>query len=439
MVGYRMNKKPLTEFFRDEVRDFSIYSCERNIASGVDGMKPSQRKVIFGMQKKFNNQEVKVSIASAGVMEISAYHHGSLDGVIVNMAQNFPGANNTPLLDAIGQFGSRISPEASATRYIFTQLSDNFRKLFKTVDNNILEYNEDDGILVEPKYYLPVLPTLLLNGSEGMGTGFASSVMAYNPADIKMNILDILKGRTPVPLIPWYRGFTGNIERDGDQAIITGVITVVNTTTLEITELPIGSYTTKYRDTLNSLEDRGIVKSYVDESDEESTKFTVKVSREIAAQDTEKLLQTFKLVKRETENITVWTDEFKIRKFDNVNDYLKWFVSFRVGRYDDRKEYILRSLSAEKDKMDEEIRFIKLYLKRSKVWSEALNKDIISELEAAKFTRIDELLSIRVSRLTGEAIEKMQKQIAEIKSEIEILLKKTAQDLYEEDLNECKL
>ena len=434
-----MNKKPLTEFFRDEVRDFSIYSCERNIASGVDGMKPSQRKVIFGMQKKFNNQEVKVSIASAGVMEISAYHHGSLDGVIVNMAQNFPGANNTPLLDAIGQFGSRISPEASATRYIFTQLSDNFRKLFKTVDNNILEYNEDDGILVEPKYYLPGLPTLLLNGSEGMGTGFASSVMAYNPADIKMNILDILNGRTPVPLIPWYRGFTGNIERDGDQAIITGVITVVNTTTLEITELPIGSYTTKYRDTLNSLEDRGIVKSYVDESDEESTKFTVKVSREIAAQDTEKLLQTFKLVKRETENITVWTDEFKIRKFDNVNDYLKWFVSFRVGRYDDRKEYILRSLSAEKDKMDEEIRFIKLYLKRSKVWSEALNKDIISELEAAKFTRIDELLSIRVSRLTGEAIEKMQKQIAEIKSEIEILLRKTAQDLYKEDLNECKL
>lgn len=434
-----MNKKPLTEFFRDEVRDFSIYSCERNIASGVDGMKPSQRKVIFGMQKKFNNQEVKVSIASAGVMEISAYHHGSLDGVIVNMAQNFPGANNTPLLDAIGQFGSRISPEASATRYIFTQLSDNFRKLFKTVDNNILEYNEDDGILVEPKYYLPVLPTLLLNGSEGMGTGFASSVMAYNPADIKMNILDILKGRTPVPLIPWYRGFTGNIERDGDQAIITGVITVVNTTTLEITELPIGSYTTKYRDTLNSLEDRGIVKSYVDESDEESTKFTVKVSREIAAQDTEKLLQTFKLVKRETENITVWTDEFKVRKFDNVNDYLKWFVAFRVGKYNDRKDYILRSLSSEKDKMDEEIRFIKLYLKRSKVWSEALNKDIISELEAAKFTRIDELLSIRVSRLTGEAIEKMQKQIAEIKSEIEILLKKTAQDLYKEDLNECKL
>ena len=89
--------------------------------------------------------------------------------------------------------------------------------------------------------------------------------------------------------------------------------------------------------------------------------------------------------------------------------------------------------------MDEEIRFIKLYLKRSKVWSEALNKDIISELEAAKFTRIDELLSIRVSRLTGEAIEKMQKQIAEIKSEIEILLRKTAQDLYKEDLNECKL
>lgn len=434
-----MKTKKLTDFFKADVREFSIYSCERNIASGVDGLKPSQRKVIFGMQKKFNNQEVKVSIASAGVMEISAYHHGSLDGVIVNMAQAFPGSNNVPLLDSIGQFGSRISPEAAATRYIFTQLSENFRKLFKPVDNNILEYNEDDGQIVEPKYYLPILPPLLLNGTEGLGTGYASSVFAYNPEDVKQNILDILKGRVPVPLIPWYRGFTGDIACDGDQAIITGVLKVVNTTTIEISELPIGSYTTKYRDVLNSLEDRGLIKGYSDDSDEERTKFTVRVARDVGAMDMDKLIQMFKLQKRGTENITVWTDEFKLRKFDTVNDYLKWFVAFRLSKYDARKEYLLKTMTDKKVELEEEIRFIRLYLKRSKAWSESANKDIIAELEAAKFIRIEELLSIRVSRLTGEAIEKMEAQILELKADIEKLLKMTAKDLYLADLNELKI
>lgn len=434
-----MKTKTLTDFFKDEVRDFSIYSCERSIASGVDGLKTSQRKVIFGMQKKFANQEVKVSIASAGIMEISAYHHGSLDGVIVNMAQGFPGSNNMPFLDGIGQFGSRISPESAATRYIFTQLSDNFKKLFKTVDNNILEYNTDDGVSVEPKYYLPILPTILINGTEGMGTGFASSVFAYNPVDIKAGIIAILKGKKAHPLVPWYNGFTGTITRDGDQVIISGIIKVINSTTLEISELPIGTYTSKYREVLNSLEDKGIVKSYSDESDEESTKFVVKVSRETSSLTQEDLLKTFKLIKRTTENITVWNEKFKIQKFSNVNELLNWFVSFRLTQYNIRKEYMLRDMMQTKDELEEEIRFIKLYLKRSKVWSEASNKDVIDELEKEKFTRIDHLLSIRISRLTGEAIDKMTAQIATIRLEIDKLLKMSETDLYTQDLMEVKI
>lgn len=431
-------KKTLTDFFKDEVRDFSIYSCERNIASGVDGLKPSQRKVVFGMQKKFNNQQVKVSIAAAGVQEISAYHHGSLEGVIVNMAQDFPGANNMPLLSASGQFGSRISPEASASRYISTELTDNFRKLFKPVDNNILEHNEDDGVMVEPKFYLPVLPTLLLNGSQGMGTGFASSVFAYNPADVKQNILDLINGRTPVPLVPWYRGFTGTIERDGDQAIITGVLKVVNTTTIEITELPIGSYTTKYRETLNALEDRGIVKSYSDDSKKAYTKFVVKVSREVASMEMDKLLQTFKLIKRDSENITVWTDDFKIKKFDNVNDYLKWFVAFRLGKYAERREYMLRAISADLVRHTEEIRFIKLYLKRSTVWSKMKDAEVREELVADKFENIGNLLSTPVNKLTGEAIERLERELQKLHDDFTILGGKTSQALYKEDLAEFK-
>ena len=429
----------MTDFFENEVKNYSIYACERAIPSGIDGLKPSQRKVIFGMQKKFPTQEVKVSIASAGIMEISAYHHGSLDGVIVNMSQSFAGSNNMPLLDGIGQFGSRISSDPAASRYIFTKVSNVCKQLFKSVDDNILEWNVDDDIKVEPKYYLPIMPLLLINGAEGMGTGFASRVFAYNPKDLKEAILSILKGKTAKPLVPWFRGFKGTISKENDQTIISGCLEVVNTTNIKITELPIGQYTIRYRDVLNTLEDKGLIKSYDDMSTEEYTLFSVKVAREITSKSHHDLLKMFKLISKDSENLTVWDENFKIRKFDNVNQLLEWFVKFRLTKYDDRKAFIIKDYTEKLEWLSEQSRFIKLYLKNSANWSKKKIDDIKKELIDAKFTRIDDLLSIRISKLTGDSITEHETNIANLQAELKALKTMTNTEMYVQDLTALKL
>lgn len=430
----------ISDFINNDVRDFSIYNCERSIPSGVDGLKTSQRKVIFGMMKKFPIQEAKVSIVSAGVMEISAYHHGSLDGVIVNMAQNFPGANNLPYLDAIGQFGSRISPDAAASRYIFTKLTKNFRQLFKTDDDPILEYLDDDGQSIEPKFYLPILPAILINGAEGMGTGFACSIAAYNPEELKTYIQKKLTGKKITGrLNPWYRGFNGTIERSGDQVICKGVIDIVNTTTIKIKDLPIGMYTIKYREVLNSLEDKNIIKSYVDNSTEEATEFVVTVPRETTKKSTEDLLKTFKLITRTTENLTVWKENGTIKRFDTVEDLIDWFVQYRLTRYEDRRTNLIRAQEEQKSWFEEQMRFIQLYLKRSKVWSGMAEQAVVDELVASGLNRTDDLLSIRVRRLTGDSIEDLKKKIEQSTLEITRLNSMTATDIYLDDLSQLKL
>ena len=434
------NQKRVTEVFRDEVREFSIYDCERSIPSGIDGLKPSQRKVIYGMIKKFPNSEVKVSIASAGIMEISCYHHGDLAGVIVNMAQNFPGSNNLPYIDPKGQFGSRIGPDASAPRYISTRLNDNFRKIFKREDDMILNYLEDDGMQIEPDYYLPIIPSVLVNGAEGMGTGFACKILGYNPEDIRRECLAALDPKAKrTKLVPWYRGFTGKIEKNSEgQAVFTGCLEVVNTTTIKITELPIGSYTKAYREVLNSLEEKGIIKDYSDDSKELFTKFTVKCPRETTSNSYEELLKLFKLVTRESENVTVWTDAKRLRKFTSVDDLLTWFVDFRTKKYEVRRQKLIERYLADLELANEKIRFIKFYIANAKWFSTSKKAEIEERLAKEKFVHIDELMSIRVYNLTKDQIEKLEAEIVEIQKLIDFYQTTTAQKMYAKELKELK-
>lgn len=426
----------IQEFFSNEVRGFSIYSCERAIPSGVDGLKTSMRKVLFGMERKFSNQEVKVSIASAACMEISCYHHGSLDSVIVNMAQSFPGSNNMPLLDGIGQFGSRIGPEAAASRYIFTKLSPGYKKIFQPVDNDILEYNEDDGTPIEPKFYLPVLPMVLINGAQGMGTGFATSIMAHNPKSVLDAVRAVLTGKTPKKLVPWYRGFNGKIEKIDDQVVISGLIEVVNTTTLKITELPIGTFCVGYREHLNRMEQRGLIKTYDDNSSEDRTEFIIKVSREYVASCTqESLLKDFKLINRNTENIVIWDEHGKIRRFNNVDDLLVWFVDYRLTRFSDRKNSILKSLTADLNRFSDEAKFVSLYLKNSARWSKMPMSEIRESLkDMFQHVSLDDLFAIRISKLTADMIQKLNDEILRISGLITEIQGKTERQLYLEAL-----
>jgi DNA topoisomerase-2 len=432
-------KKNIKDIFHEDVRAFSIYDCQRSIPSGIDGLKPSMRKIVFGMLKKFPHQEVKVSIAASGIQEVSHYHHGSLESTIVGMAQSFPGSNNVPYLEDIGQFGSRINPAASATRYIFTKLSDSFRNLFLKDDDGILKHLDDDGVSIEPEYYIPVIPTVLLNGSDGMGTGFASRILNYNPLDLIDCCLQRVKsGKSKDVLIPWYRGFTGKIERNGSQTIFHGTYSIENTTTIIINELPIGTFTQKYRDVLNDLEDKNIIKSYIDNSTEDKTEFVVTCPRETLRASHDEIMKMFKLISRDTENFTVWNENNKLRKFESANELLDWFVNVRLAAYNARKQYLIQVSENNLYKLKEKARFITFYLQNTKWFADNNKTSIVSRLEEENFINIDDLLNIKVYNLTLDQIADMQQKIKDEEIKLKNLKDTTSENMYLADLLTCK-
>ncbi|KAK6588270.1 DNA topoisomerase II [Cryptosporidium xiaoi] len=203
------------DFINKELVLFSRYDTVRSIPNLLDGLKPGQRKVLFAAFKKKLNNELKVAQFAGYVAEHSAYHHGesSLQSTIVNMAQNFVGSNNLNLLQPCGQFGSRKEggKDASAARYIFTKLSKWTRYIFPEADDPLLNYLYDDGQQIEPLYYVPIIPMILVNGTDGIGTGWSSSVPNYNPKDIIMNLKRVLRGEIMVPMTPWYKSFKGKV------------------------------------------------------------------------------------------------------------------------------------------------------------------------------------------------------------------------------------
>jgi DNA topoisomerase-2 len=205
-----------SEFINKELILFSKSDCERSIAHVMDGFKPSQRKVLFACIKRKLKEEIKVAQLAGYIGENSAYHHGeaSLHGTIVNMAQSFCGSNNINLLTPSGQFGTRRmgGKDAASPRYIFTKLEKITRTIFHPDDDELLNYLSDDGMSIEPEYYMPVIPMLLVNGSDGIGTGWSSSVQNHDPRAIIANIRRMLRGESLEEMLPFYSGFTGEVS-----------------------------------------------------------------------------------------------------------------------------------------------------------------------------------------------------------------------------------
>lgn len=247
-----------SEFINKEYILFSVYDNVRSIPHIMDGFKPSQRKVLFGCLKRKLKGEVKVAQLTGYVAEHSAYHHGeqSLQGTIVAMASNYCGSNNINLLTPSGQFGTRRmgGKDAASARYIFTKLEAVTRTIFHPDDDQLLNYLKDDGNLIEPEYYVPVIPMLLVNGADGIGSGWSSNVPNFNPRDIIENIRRMIRNEDIVPMVPFYYGFTGEIEPAGaGKYNVRGRIERVDDETLLITELPVKKWTQDYKEMLEKM------------------------------------------------------------------------------------------------------------------------------------------------------------------------------------------
>ncbi|KAK5855488.1 hypothetical protein PBY51_005586 [Eleginops maclovinus] len=371
LYGTQARHLSYNDFINKELILFSNSDNERSIPSLVDGLKPGQRKVLFTCMKRNDKREVKVAQLAGSVAEMSAYHHGeqALMMTIVNLAQNFVGSNNVNILQPLGQFGTRINggKDAASPRYIFTMLSPLAKLLFPSGDANLLKFLYDDNQKVEPEWYIPIIPMVLVNGAEGIGTGWACKLPNYDPREIVNNIHRMLKHQDPLPMLPRYKNFKGVIHELGqNQYLVSGEVSVLDRTTIEITELPVRTWTQAYKESVLEPMLQGtdktpaLINDYKEYHTDSTVKFVVRMSEEKLAQaESVGLHKVFKLQSTLTCNSMVLFDHMGcMKRYDSVQDILREFFELRLHYYKLRKDWLLGSLGAEAAKLSNQARFV---------------------------------------------------------------------------------
>ncbi|OTF78523.1 hypothetical protein BLA29_004925, partial [Euroglyphus maynei] len=345
---YEFNTHEVTykDFINKELILFSNMDNERSIPSLVDGFKPGQRKVIYTCFKRNDKREVKVAQLAGSVGELSAYHHGemSLMSTIINLAQNFVGSNNINLLQPLGQFGTRLQggKDAASPRYIFTMLSPLTRKLFPSLDDPLLVYLYDDNLRIEPEYYVPIIPMVLVNGAEGIGTGWSTKVPNYDPRAIVENIKRMLRNEEPLDMNPWYKGFRGTVVKvDAMKYVINGEVAILDERNIEITELPIRTWTQVYKETILEPMLHGTEKSpaLINDYKEYHTDTTIKFLVQMNENSMEKVMREgihkeFKLqTSMATSSMVLFDKNGVIRRYESSLDILREFFPVRLDFY----------------------------------------------------------------------------------------------------------
>jgi DNA topoisomerase-2 len=424
-----VSKISYSDFINKELILFSLADCVRSIPSMVDGLKPGQRKILFCCFKRNLKTEIKVAQLSGYVSEHSAYHHGeaSLHETIIGMAQNYVGAHNINLLEPIGQFGTRLQggEDAASARYIRTKLADLTRYIFIPEDDHILKYLEEDGESIEPEWYVPIIPMVLVNGNEGIGTGWSSKIPNYNPRDIIENLKRLLKGDPIQPMHPWYRGFKGTIEWDADNSRynVKGVWRRIDDNTLEITELPIRVWTQTYKEFLeknlvsDEKSENALVQSYKEYHTDTLVHFVIKCNKLKDMSDAE-VEKAFKLVRTFTKsNMHVFDAEGRIKKFDTPEAIVEEFFHLRLKFYQKRKDWLAEQLTQEHKKLKNQVRFIQMVINKELIVSNRKKDELIEEMFQKGFDSIPK--NGKMSEPTKSTKGKDEKSDIEHESELE--------------------
>lgn len=454
-----------SEFINKELIHFSNYDCARSIPCAIDGLKISLRKILFCAFKRRLNSEIKVAQFSGYVSEHSAYHHGeaSLNGAIVNMAQNFVGSNNINLLMPNGQFGTRLhgGDDSASERYIFTMLNPLTRYIFPEADDAVLTYLNDDGTIVEPENYVPIIPFALINGIKGIGTGFSCSVPPYNPADLIAYLRDLLtSGETSRELEPYYEGFKGSITKiESDKYLIKGLYTRAGPDTIEITELPVGKWTMAYTKMLEEMADGGVdktgkkiaptIKDFVSLCTEVSVHFSVTFPKgrldellQEPAKDgidsIEKLMKLTTTIK--TSNIHMFDETGKLKKYENVDDIVLDYYHVRIATYQKRKDYLVADMQERMRVLSNKARYIEYTLVDKIDLRRKTAETVNAMLDQHGFDRVDGdykyLVKMPMDSVTNENVDKLRKECENTKHELALLMGTTLEQMW---LNELQL
>ena len=432
----------LGNFIHKEIIHFSKYDCDRSIPNLMDGLKVSQRKILFSSFEKNLMNEIKVAQFSGYVSEHSGYHHGeaSLNGAIVHMAQDFVGSNNINLLMPNGQFGTRLQggKDSASERYIFTKLNTVTRFLFKKSDDAILKYLDDDGTSVEPIFYIPIIPLVLVNGAEGIGTGFSTKIPCFNPKTLIQYIRDVITHKDPNKvLIPYYKGFKGTIEQDNETRFITKGVFTVNKNKIDITELPIGTWNEDYIVFLEKLVEDGTIKDYKDLSTDKNVNIQIQLQNQM--DDIEKTLKLTTTLS--ISNMNLFNEKEKLTHYEKPHEIIDDFILKRIGYYTKRKEHNIQVLEKELILLQNKYKYIQQVLDGSIDLRKKTTEQIYTILQDL-YVKIENsynyLIKMTMDSVSIENVETLKKQFETKEKELNIIKKTTIEESWLNELSDLE-
>lgn len=478
-------------FVNKDLIHFSNRDLERSINHLCDGLKESTRKILFAcFKRKLFTNEIKVAQLAGNVSEVSAYHHGetSLQQAIIGMAQIFVGTNNINILVPNGQFGSRIhgGSDTSSARYIYTLISKLSKLIYREEDNCVLNYLEDDGLSIEPEYYIPIIPMILVNGGIGIGTGFSTNIPQYNPSDIievcksicenidknigKINSIDdldktndLIKSKEMINLTPWYLGFNGVIDKCDKSYISKGVYNWIDDSSLVITELPVGTWTEDYKEFLEELitKNNPLLKTFESHYTSKNVKFILHFNAGARAKLGDKFETEFKLVSSKNlsiNNMHLYSEEGAIKKYENTSNIIKDWAQVRIKKYYERKEYQIKILEKEYSILSSKIRFIIDVIEGTITIMNKKMADVAEQLSSLKYPKIlsdddkehDEdddkkskgynyLLKMPIYHLTFEKKSLLEKEVSDLENKLKTLKDTSVQQIWLNELNELSI
>ena len=397
----------VTELIDGQYKDYSKYVLySRAIPHMIDGLKPSQRKILYTALKTAKSNRIKTASLSGNTISQANYHHGdaSLNDAITKMVQSH--SNNIPLLQGEGSFGSRLVPDAAAPRYTYVQMSDNFETYF--ADTMVADKSIDPED-PEPAFYLPIIPWVLVNGVKGIAVGFATDIQPRNPKEIAKLCQAYLKGKNidKETLLPYFPDFDGKVYEELDSVYCEGNFTLTGQTKLEITEVPVGFTRESYVQILDKLEDTGKIVSYTDKCDKTGFKFDVTLKRAKKLKD-HQIVSLFKLKKKINENITTITHEGKLKVYDSPIEIIKEFCDYRIGKYDERYKYLIAEGTENMKILLAKIKFIQMIIDGRLDFKnknrQAIKKDLTIHFEESI---IETLIKMPIYSLCQDELERI--------------------------------
>lgn len=402
---------------------------DRKIPDGLSGLKDVQWKILWTFLMKKYKKEQKVAQMAGIIANYTHYHHGedNISKAIINMAQDFVGANNLPYLKANGQFGTRNAggSDHAAARYIFTELQPWVPLLYPPTDFPVLTRSKVDGNEVEPTEPIPIIPMVLVNGVCGLGTGWVSDIPQHNPLDLITIVkkkLNSMQYETPKA---WTKGHTGMYMQNDGKLQSNGVWEEEGST-LTIHDLPVGVWTEKIETQLKNPK----FKVAFDKMEESHTDTTVSF-KITGIQDMGKMVGALKLVKTVRENYVVFQEGHLIQT--TKRDIIDYHFNRRLSLYTKRVEYQKKQLISEVREMESKMKFIQVCVDGKIPLTTANNMDLLA---ACMEHNVDEkYLDMNLRDLTLDKVSKLKATIDKRKKEWSVLNETPTTDIWLRELN----